>query len=483
MIYSAIYVRQSSEEGAKKNLSIPSQIEACKRHIDRNGYVLYKVYKDEGISGSHLARPGLQEMMKDGKKGVFQKIVIYDVSRISRRTIEANVLEYEFEKHNIKIEYLDMDGIDSTIRPIIKSVMQAFAELHSRQSSKKTIEGMIQNIKGGYSNGGRAPFGYKAIRKEENDVERTRIIIDKRVAEPLKEYFKMRLLGSSINDGKIYLESREIFKKLTFFSEMENNSMYYAGYGIWNKANHRKIRMDGSEYFENGTRFRDKKDWIIVKDHHPALISEKEAIEIKGLKKSFKQSTDILSGRVLCPVCKNVMWLHGKDRLCCQKMHSALYRAPIRKALTKYYKEKFLNPDYLKELIRKQIVTESNPGKINSCEVKLERISRRLNNISNAISKVDDPSSLLEKYDAVKKKQAKLISDIKEAQAHNISEKAIDQFAENVFISYSEKNLKYAISKHNFIINVNKHNSKYNRRLLDIFFDFHVGEFNDGSRT
>lgn len=483
MIYAAIYARQSSDEGAKKNLSIPSQIMACKKHIELHGYTLFRIYKDEGISGSHLARPALQAMLKDGKRGIFQRVIIYDVSRISRRTIEANVLEYEFQKHNIAMEYLDMEGIDLTIRPIIKSVMQAFAELHSRQSSKKTKEGMIENIRNGYSNGGTPPFGYKSVKKEVNGVERSKIVIDRKLKEPLINYFKMRLNGYSISEGQKYLEGEGIYKKLSFFAEMERNALFFAGYGIWNKANHRKKKFDGSEYFENGSRYRDKSDWVIVEDHHPAMISEKEAEKIIKLKKSFKRTKDVLSGKVLCPICKKVMWLHSPKRLACPEQHFTIYRAPIKMLLKKYIESKFLNREYLRKLLLKNISSKDSEKSIEVLQGKVIRMGKRIDNLSAAISKARNPLQIIEKYDSAIEKREELNKKLDEIQRKCFDEKDVQSFIDHLLSSYTGKQLSLIISKYNFTVNLNNYNSKYHRRKVVIGFDFSVGKLSAGSRT
>lgn len=48
-----------------------------------------KIYKDEGISGATVCRPGYQQMLEDSFKGQLDTIVVYRLDRISRSATEA----------------------------------------------------------------------------------------------------------------------------------------------------------------------------------------------------------------------------------------------------------------------------------------------------------------------------------------------------------------------------------------------------------
>ena len=408
MDYAVIYARQSSEEGAKKNLSIPAQIQACKSFIEDQNYVLYKIFKDEGISGSHLDRPALQDLLRLSKLGYFKYVIVYDVSRLSRRTIDAAVIEHELQKNNVKLKYLDMVGMDETVKPVIKAVMQAFAELHSRQSAKKTKDGMIQNLKQGYWNGGVAPFGYQIKKIEKNDSQRSIIIKNDEVINFIKHYFKMRLNGGSIKEGIEYLEMKGIRKSYTGMRAIETNALFYAGFGIWGKANHR-YRTIGRERFENNQHFKEKKEWIIIPNHHPAIITEKEANIILGMKRIYKREKHLLTGIAYCAKCKRKLW-HDDDRLYCPNKHLSIYGKVIETELINFIQNELFSEDYIEEIALKEYknyYVQQHKSKNNSQKIKA--LKSKINNLANAISMVSEPSMLVEKYE-------KYIKELKELE-------------------------------------------------------------------
>ena len=57
-----IYTRVSTVEQAKKDLSIPYQIDKCKKHAKDNNYVVVGEFSDPGKSGTNTNRPDLQKM-------------------------------------------------------------------------------------------------------------------------------------------------------------------------------------------------------------------------------------------------------------------------------------------------------------------------------------------------------------------------------------------------------------------------------------
>ena len=64
----AIYTRVSTEDQAKEGYSLEVQREYLESFALREGYEVFKVYHDDGISGYSTERPALKELLKDGKE-------------------------------------------------------------------------------------------------------------------------------------------------------------------------------------------------------------------------------------------------------------------------------------------------------------------------------------------------------------------------------------------------------------------------------
>lgn len=97
------YVRTSTDRQ-----STESQLVAIKEAIQISGDALTKVYADNGISGlkSGFARPALDEMLRDAKEGKFDKVICFDISRLSRNLSHLVQTMQELEKSSVDITLL-----------------------------------------------------------------------------------------------------------------------------------------------------------------------------------------------------------------------------------------------------------------------------------------------------------------------------------------------------------------------------------------
>ena len=79
----AIYVRVSTEEQTR-GYGIGVQVEGCTEYVQRKGWAIHDVYRDEGVSGSLTSRPQLNRLMEDAKAGRVDVVVVHKYSRIGR---------------------------------------------------------------------------------------------------------------------------------------------------------------------------------------------------------------------------------------------------------------------------------------------------------------------------------------------------------------------------------------------------------------
>ena len=79
------YCRISSENQKLKDNSIKNQINFIENYCDRLGYDLVNIFKDEGISGKIKNREGLNELFDVIKKDKIDCLIVYSISRLSRK--------------------------------------------------------------------------------------------------------------------------------------------------------------------------------------------------------------------------------------------------------------------------------------------------------------------------------------------------------------------------------------------------------------
>ena len=85
----AAYCRVSTEKEEQKE-SLRHQKEFFTEYARRNGHVLVGLYADEGISGTSLKkREEFKRLLRDAELGLFEMVVVKDVSRFARNTVDA----------------------------------------------------------------------------------------------------------------------------------------------------------------------------------------------------------------------------------------------------------------------------------------------------------------------------------------------------------------------------------------------------------
>ena len=112
--WTALYVRLSrDDENEGDSNSIQHQIEILTKYVKDHGITNYKVYKDDGYSGTSFKRPGFQEMMSDIEAGLVGMVVVKDMSRFGRNYLEVGLYtEIRFPEMGVRFIAVN-DGVDS----------------------------------------------------------------------------------------------------------------------------------------------------------------------------------------------------------------------------------------------------------------------------------------------------------------------------------------------------------------------------------
>jgi site-specific DNA recombinase len=98
----AIYARVSTEDQGK-GFSLPTQIEACQKVAEHEGYRVPEAYilVDAGASGATLNRPALSKLRELVASQAIAAVVIYDVDRLSRNTGHLCILVEELQQAGV----------------------------------------------------------------------------------------------------------------------------------------------------------------------------------------------------------------------------------------------------------------------------------------------------------------------------------------------------------------------------------------------
>ena len=86
------YVRVSTDEQAREGLSLDLQVARIGAYCEAKGWELLRVYRDAGISGKDLERPGIQSLLHDLKGNGVDVVVILKLDRLTRSIRDLGLL-------------------------------------------------------------------------------------------------------------------------------------------------------------------------------------------------------------------------------------------------------------------------------------------------------------------------------------------------------------------------------------------------------
>lgn len=157
----AAYCRVSTDK-EEQLTSLVHQKEFFVEYAKRNGHGLFRLYADEGISGTSLKkRDAFNQLMRDARCGFFQAVVVKDISRLARNTVDFLVSIRDLKSMGINVIFLNANMDSMGDSEFILTLFSAMAQEESSNLSKRTKFGKRLNAEKG-----RVPqrlFGYDRI--------------------------------------------------------------------------------------------------------------------------------------------------------------------------------------------------------------------------------------------------------------------------------------------------------------------------------
>ncbi len=276
----AAYARVSTEKESQVE-SFEKQIEFFNEFTKKNNYELYKLYADEGISGKQIKhRKQFQQMMQDAKAKKFDKVVVKDVSRFARNTVDLLQSIRELKSYGIEVDFLNNGEIMEGGSEFILTILGAMAQQESANMSKRVKFGKDITAKKG-----RVPnivFGYDKIPDE-----RYTLKMNEEEAKIVKEIFESYVykgIGTTkiawdLNDRGIRTKKTKSKWVQTSIVRMLKNPIYTGR--VTNK------KSEVTDFITGTRKDLPKEEWIVVERPEMRIISDE----------LFNRAQDILSQR------------------------------------------------------------------------------------------------------------------------------------------------------------------------------------------
>lgn len=136
----AIYVRVSTS-----GQTVENQERELLAHCQRQGWLVHKVYRDEGFSGAVAERPALKEMMADARLGRFNLLAVWKIDRIARSI--SHLLEVLMELKGLGIGFVSLTEAINTETAqgrMLCSFLGAIGEFEREMTIERVRSGMAR---------------------------------------------------------------------------------------------------------------------------------------------------------------------------------------------------------------------------------------------------------------------------------------------------------------------------------------------------
>ena len=97
----AIYARYSSSSQSEQ--SIEGQLHVCNAYAQEHDLEVCYTYIDRAITGKTDDREEFQRMIKDGKAGRFEVLLVYKTDRFSRNKYDSAIYKSQLRKAGVEI--------------------------------------------------------------------------------------------------------------------------------------------------------------------------------------------------------------------------------------------------------------------------------------------------------------------------------------------------------------------------------------------
>ncbi|MGW3930144.1 recombinase family protein [Streptomyces microflavus] len=198
------YVRQSSAKSNKTEASPLTQRAAIEGRAAELNARFLRHYEDIGISGWNpdAERPGFEDMLKAARAGAFNMLIVYDVSRFSRREIE-DAAPIVLELHRLGITIVSVtEGVFAPrdTMALIYLIMRLDAvNKESGVKSKKVRDVKAAQREKGSWLGGQTPYGLDAESYIDGKLPCMRLVHNKSEAQNLRRI--VALIFRHMNDA------------------------------------------------------------------------------------------------------------------------------------------------------------------------------------------------------------------------------------------------------------------------------------------
>jgi site-specific DNA recombinase len=312
-----VYARVSTDEQGK-GYSLPTQLDACRQYAAEHHCSVVREFVDD-YTGTTLDRPALNELHELVASGSVDLVICYEIDRLARKMVYQLILEEEFAKRDVTVEYV-LGRYEATPEgQLMKQIRATLAEYERAKILERTLRGKKgRALAGNVYPGAQAPYGYRYV----SEPHKGRLVIDPEEADVVRLIFQWYTKGDET--GRL-LGAGEIASKLSRMRILTRRDKQLRGptrklreSAVWSKSTVEK--MLGNETYAgvwhwNKTVWvgktlvdRPREQWIAVEvppivDRAVWETARRQAGQNKATAKRNTKYEYLMRGRLVCTRC------------------------------------------------------------------------------------------------------------------------------------------------------------------------------------
>jgi len=384
-----LYARVSYDDRKNKARNLEGQIEDGRAYCQERGYriVAELAEDDRGASGYDWDLPMLGQALDMARAGELDVFVTRELDRFARNLAKQLVIESEFKRYGVVVEYILGEYPDTPEGNLNKNIKAVIAEYERLKIKERMTRGLRRVCKDGkvMLHGNKPPYGYRA--------EDRMLVIYEPEAQIVRLIFTWYVYGDET--GK-RLSMRAIAMRLTSMGVptwADTHTDFVKkkrGHGEWSRSSVRQILSNevynGIWYYGKTNGRTGKKNprehWVPVEV--PSIISrelwEKAQERRERNKETAKRNTKyeyLVGRRVTCGHCGNKMvgrlmsqkyWyyycpVHKGQRVEGECDNRYFNVAQVDKAVWSWVKELLLDPEALRRNLKVQQAKQEEANK------------------------------------------------------------------------------------------------------------------------
>lgn len=303
----AAYCRVSTDKEDQLN-SLEAQKTFFSEYTKRTGDTLVRLYADEGISGTKIKnRKEFLRMMSDAEHGLFDMVVVKDISRFARNTVDLLQNIRKLKALGIETQFLTANMTSMGNSEFVLTIFGALAQEESANTSKRVKFGKKMNAEKG-----RVPnlvYGYDKTIGDYFHLE-----INKKEAEVVKQIYKWYLqegygaakIANMLNDRGLKTKRNCNWSQNAVCRILTNE--LYTGKIINGK-------QEVEDFLTGKRKDKDETEWMVVERPDLKMVEptdfEKAQKILHGRHASFHMNRERQSNRYLFSTlirCKECGW-------------------------------------------------------------------------------------------------------------------------------------------------------------------------------